>query len=114
MPALPCPATCTNARRSLSDNDQSDRRMLARPATMWSLKTDSSRNLFLERTASLSKLSLRSCARTGAVRFDGDSFSGGKAQNNVERLKKLLDYKEMVEGIVIVRREIGSVSGVLM
>jgi len=46
------------ARRNLSDNDQSDDRMLARTATMWSLKTHSSRKFILKKkSASLPELS---------------------------------------------------------
>src|SRR6266704_1142123 len=93
MPALPCPATRTNARRSLSDNDQSDGRMLARPATMWSLKTDSSRNLFLERTASLSKLHCdpaREPARCASmvIHLAGEKHAMGQTVNAIRYNEK--------------------------
>jgi len=74
--ALPCLATCTNARRSLSDNDQSGHPMLARPATMWSLKTDSSHNLFFKKRQP--GCQNFQCDPSGTLPFDGDSFSREK------------------------------------
>jgi hypothetical protein len=56
---------------------------------MWSLKMDSSCNLFFKKDSLAVKTF--SCDPAGAVPFDGDSFSGGKKVHSVSAMAQFVN-----------------------